>query len=224
VTPTNLLYNVVACPGADVALLAQGQTGGTLTWLLLAGTLPGVIAGSVIRVYLLLGPVVFDFVVAPVLIPLGVWLAFTKATPATTNWQGTAASPVIVIIAAVAAASAASTASAADRSSPRFWSPTASPRRRSRLPRSARPSSTSLAGVVTFSILSVHQHGSVAPDWPTGIALDRWAWPVDTSAPQMHARMPGNDHPAPAGAGRGGDRHPLLVGRPGRRVVGGTVI
>jgi uncharacterized membrane protein YfcA len=30
---------------------------------------------------------------------------------------------------------------------------------------------TSVAGVATFTILSIHQHGSVAPDWPTGIAL-----------------------------------------------------
>jgi uncharacterized membrane protein YfcA len=30
---------------------------------------------------------------------------------------------------------------------------------------------TSVAGVVTFTILSAHQHGSIAPDWPTGIAL-----------------------------------------------------
>jgi uncharacterized membrane protein YfcA len=30
---------------------------------------------------------------------------------------------------------------------------------------------TSVAGVVTFTILSIHQHGSVAPDWPTGVAL-----------------------------------------------------
>jgi uncharacterized membrane protein YfcA len=28
-----------------------------------------------------------------------------------------------------------------------------------------------LAGVFTFLVLSVHHHGSVAPDWPTGIAL-----------------------------------------------------
>src|SRR5215469_11253207 len=70
VTPTNLLYNVVACPGAMWRYWRQGQTGGSLTWLLLAGTLPGVIAGSVIRVYVLPGPVVFDFVVAAVLIPL----------------------------------------------------------------------------------------------------------------------------------------------------------
>jgi uncharacterized membrane protein YfcA len=29
---------------------------------------------------------------------------------------------------------------------------------------------TSVAGVITFAILSLHEHGSVAPDWPTGIA------------------------------------------------------
>jgi hypothetical protein len=30
---------------------------------------------------------------------------------------------------------------------------------------------TSVAGVATFLILSVHHRGPVAPDWPTGIAL-----------------------------------------------------
>jgi hypothetical protein len=30
---------------------------------------------------------------------------------------------------------------------------------------------TSVAGVVTFTLLSFHHHGTVAPDWPTGIAL-----------------------------------------------------
>jgi uncharacterized protein len=84
VTPTNLLYNVVACPGAMWRYRRQGQTGGSLAWLLLAGTLPGVIAGSVIRVYLLPGPVVFDFVIAAVLIPLGIWLALSRAAPAHT--------------------------------------------------------------------------------------------------------------------------------------------
>jgi uncharacterized protein len=29
---------------------------------------------------------------------------------------------------------------------------------------------TSVAGVVTFTLLSIHQHGPVAPDWPTGTA------------------------------------------------------
>ena len=55
VTPTNLLYNVVATPGALYRYWRQGQTGGRLTRLLVLGTLPGVIVGSVIRVELLPG-------------------------------------------------------------------------------------------------------------------------------------------------------------------------
>jgi uncharacterized membrane protein YfcA len=55
VTPTNLLYNVVATPGAIYRYRRQGQTGGRLTRVLVAGTLPGVVAGSIIRVELLPG-------------------------------------------------------------------------------------------------------------------------------------------------------------------------
>ena len=71
VTPTNLLYNVVAIPGALYRYWRQGQTGGRLALALIAGTLPGVIAGSAIRVDLLPGAGVFDLVVAAVLLPLG---------------------------------------------------------------------------------------------------------------------------------------------------------
>jgi uncharacterized membrane protein YfcA len=53
VTPTNLLYNVVATPGALFRYWRQGQSGGRLALVLISGTLPGVIAGSVIRVELL---------------------------------------------------------------------------------------------------------------------------------------------------------------------------
>src|SRR6201987_4998407 len=48
VTPTNLLYNVIATPGAIYRYWRQGQTGGSLAVSLIAGTLPGVIAGSFI--------------------------------------------------------------------------------------------------------------------------------------------------------------------------------
>src|SRR5271156_296298 len=78
VTPTNLLYNVVATPGALYRYWRQGQTGGSLALVLITGTLPGVIAGSFIRVELLPGASVFDFVVASVLLPVGVWLACTR--------------------------------------------------------------------------------------------------------------------------------------------------
>jgi uncharacterized protein len=49
---------------------------------------------------------------------------------------------------------------------------------------------TSLAGVVTFSILSVHQHGSVAPDWPTGIALGAGGLAGGYAGARLHAPMP----------------------------------
>jgi uncharacterized protein len=39
--------------------------------------LPGVIAGSVIRVELIPGPKIFDLVVSAVLLPLGSWLTAT---------------------------------------------------------------------------------------------------------------------------------------------------
>jgi len=49
---------------------------------------------------------------------------------------------------------------------------------------------TSLGGVVTFSILSVHHHGSVAPDWPTGIALGIGGLAGGYAGARMQPRMP----------------------------------
>jgi hypothetical protein len=40
VTPTNLLYNVVSTPGALYRYWRQGQTGGRLALVLIAGTVP----------------------------------------------------------------------------------------------------------------------------------------------------------------------------------------
>ena len=77
VTPTNLLYNVVATPGALYRYWRQGQASRRLALVLIAGTTPGVVAGSVIRVEFLPGPQVFALVVAAVLIPLGVWLGLS---------------------------------------------------------------------------------------------------------------------------------------------------
>ena len=48
---------------------------------------------------------------------------------------------------------------------------------------------TSVAGVVTFTVLSLHHSGPVAPDWPTGIALGPAAWPAPTPA---RASSPGS--------------------------------
>lgn len=190
VTPTNLLYNVVASPGAIWRYRRQGQTGGALTWLLLAGTLPGVVAGSVIRVYVLPGPVVFDFVVAAVMIPLGAWLALTQAPLAPATRQARLPRVAIGLIAAVAGCvggiygigggSILSPILIADGQPASQVAPAAL----------SSTFLTSLAGVVTFSILSLHQQGSVAPDWRTGIALGAGGLAGGYAGARLHARMP----------------------------------
>jgi hypothetical protein len=102
VTPTDLLYNVVATPGALFRYWRQGQTGGRLAAVPIAGTLPGVIAGSVIRVMLLPGPRVFDLVVAAVLVPLGMRLALTRPAAEGLGARPARAipAPVMVLLAA----------------------------------------------------------------------------------------------------------------------------
>jgi uncharacterized membrane protein YfcA len=81
VTPTNLLYNVVSGPGALLRYRRNGQLTGPLARLLLAGTLPGVILGALIRVFAIPGPDAFRLVAAAVLLPLGLWLCVRALRP-----------------------------------------------------------------------------------------------------------------------------------------------
>ncbi|MFH8885087.1 sulfite exporter TauE/SafE family protein [Streptomyces californicus] len=74
VTPTNLLYNVVAGPGALLRHHRAGTLRGPLPRLLVLGTVPGVVIGAVIRVFAVPGPSVFRLLIAVLLLPLGSWL------------------------------------------------------------------------------------------------------------------------------------------------------
>ncbi len=172
VTPTNLLYNVVAAPGGLYRYWRQGQAGGRLARVLTAGTLPGVVAGSVIRVELLPGPRVFDLVVAVVLLPLGLWLAFTSPPEAGGRARARRLPPSVLVPLAVAVGCVGGIYGTGGGS---ILAPIliASGREPAEVAPAALASTfvTSVAGVVTFTLLSVHHHGSVAPDWPTGIAL-----------------------------------------------------
>jgi uncharacterized membrane protein YfcA len=172
VTPTNLLYNVIASPGALYRYWRQGQRAGRLTTALLAGTLPGVVAGSVIRVEFLPGALVFDYVIAAVLFPLGAWLALDLGR----QTGGTAGPPrlptrMVALIAAgvgcvggiygIGGGSILAPILIGDGRPPAEVAPAAL----------ASTFVTSLAGVVMFTVLSLNRHGAIAPDWPTGIAL-----------------------------------------------------
>ena len=82
VTPTNLLYNVVAGPGALWRYRRDGALRGSLTRRLMLGTLPGVVLGAAIRVFALPGPDVFRLLIAALLLPLGLWLCLRAPAPA----------------------------------------------------------------------------------------------------------------------------------------------
>jgi hypothetical protein len=170
VTPTNLLYNIVATPGALARYAGRGIVRAPLTCALVLGTLPGVIVGAVIRVELLSGPSAFYLVIAAVLIPLGAWLAIGRSpadrrTPPAADDRritgmalvvgaiggiygiggGSLLAPVLVglgfSVVEVAPAALAST----------FL--------------------TSIVGVVTYAVLSLRHSGSIAPVWEVGLAL-----------------------------------------------------
>ena len=173
VTPTNLLYNVVATPGALYRYWRQGQTGGRLAFVLMAGTLPGVVAGSIIRVDLLPSALVFDFVVAAVLLPLGAWLALSRPARPEAEPQRIYAIPLPGLISLAVAVGCVGGIYGIGGGS--ILAPILTGT--GRPPREVAPAAlastfvTSVIGVVTFLVLSVHHHGPVAPDWPTGVSL-----------------------------------------------------
>jgi uncharacterized protein len=195
VTPTNLLYNVIATPGALYRYWRQGQTGGGLALVLIAGTLPGVIAGSVIRVKFLPGPHVFDLVVAAVLLPLGSWLAATRpATPAPPGQEARPARaippPVPILLSAVVGCVGGIYGIGGGSILAPVLIGTGRPPSQVAPAALASTFVTSVAGVATFMILSLHQHGPVAPDWPTGIALGLGGLAGAYTGARIQSRLP----------------------------------
>jgi uncharacterized membrane protein YfcA len=190
-TPTNLLYNVIATPGALYRYWRQKQTGGRLALVLIAGTLPGVIAGTVIRVELLPGPRVFNLMVAAVLVPLGTWLLLPR--PASPDQPVRSARSVPVPVLVLLAAVVGCVGGIYGVGGGAILAPI--------LIGSGRPPSvvapatlaatfvTSAAGVVSFTILAV-QTGGVAPDWPTGIALGLGGLVGGYTGAHIQSRLP----------------------------------
>lgn len=74
VTATNLLFNVVATPGGILRYRSQGALDGSLARTIVAGTLPGVVVGGILRETVFEDPVRFKIFMAVVLIALGVKL------------------------------------------------------------------------------------------------------------------------------------------------------
>jgi uncharacterized membrane protein YfcA len=167
ITPTNLLFNVISGPGGLARYRRRSQISHTLTAQLLTGSVPGVVLGAVIRVYVAADPDTFRLLAAAVLAPVGVFI-LRKPAPGTITRQlsprtvrglafvvgvvggiygiggGSILGPILVgtgmAVATVAPAALFST-----------WV-------------------TSLIGVATYAVIALDATGPVAPDWSLGIA------------------------------------------------------
>lgn len=173
VTPTNLLFNIVAIPGALARYRTRAPLRSPLSTLLIAGTVPGVIAGAVIRVFLIPGPRLFRLIVAMLLLPLGIWLCrphrsrdqphqARRVEPS--NRSIAALALVVGIIGGIYGIGGGSLLAPilVGRGLP---IPTVAP--------AALTSTfvTSIAGAITYAILAATNPGhDIAPDWAIGIA------------------------------------------------------
>ncbi|MER7980502.1 sulfite exporter TauE/SafE family protein [Streptomyces sp. NPDC095817] len=164
VTPTNLLYNVVAGPGALVRHWRAGLLRGPLSRHLIAGTVPGVVIGAVIRVFAVPGRHFFRLFVAALLLPLGLWLWLRtlRPTPSSTRDQF---SPHITTSLALAVGVAGGIYGIGGGS---LLGPI--------LVATVAPAAlastfvTSVVGAATYALLSLAVTGDVAPDWLLGLS------------------------------------------------------
>ncbi len=74
VSSTNHLFNIIAIPGGIYRFIKEGRMLWPLTWLVVIGTLPGVIAGVLIRIVYLPSPEAFKIFVGLVLLYIGIKL------------------------------------------------------------------------------------------------------------------------------------------------------
>jgi uncharacterized membrane protein YfcA len=76
VSPTNLIYNVVATPGGVYRYVREGRVVWPLAWLVALGALPGVFVGAILRVTYFSDPRAFKVFVGLVLLYLGTRLIY----------------------------------------------------------------------------------------------------------------------------------------------------
>jgi uncharacterized membrane protein YfcA len=168
VTPTNLLFNVVAGPGALARYRRYGHLTGPLTRLLLAGTMPGVVIGAVIRVFAVPGPQIFRLLVAALLLPLGLWLcARTLRQPTHHNREAPSSAfisglaLVVGIVGGIYGIGGGSILGPvlAGRGIPL-----------ARVAPAALASTflTSVTGATTYALLALGATGDISPDWGLG--------------------------------------------------------
>ncbi|MET9391260.1 sulfite exporter TauE/SafE family protein [Streptomyces sp. NPDC006624] len=170
VTPTNLLFNVVAGPGALLRHRRAGLLRSPLTRLLVGGTLPGVVVGAMLRVFAVPGATAFRLLVAALLMPLGLWLVARTLRPARPVPSGDlsprAVTGLALVVGVVGGIYGIGGGSVLGPVLVGRGMPVA------RVAPAALASTfvTSVAGAATFALLSLTGSGGIAPVWELGLA------------------------------------------------------
>ncbi|MFG2546448.1 TSUP family transporter [Streptomyces sp. NPDC048594] len=171
VTPTNLLFNVVAGPGALWRYRRDGALRGTLARRLVTWTLPGVLIGAAIRVFALPGPGVFRLLVAAFLLPLGSWLCWRTLRPAPRRPDTAEPSPLALAVIALTVGVVGGIYGIGGGS---LLGPVLAarglPLARIAPATLAATFTTSAAGAAAYAVLATASSGPVAPDWGLGLA------------------------------------------------------
>jgi uncharacterized membrane protein YfcA len=81
VSPTNLVFNVVAIPSGVYRYIKEGRMAWPLTWVVVVGTLPGVFIGAFLRIKYLPDPKAFKLFAGFVLLYIGLRLAYDLWRP-----------------------------------------------------------------------------------------------------------------------------------------------
>lgn len=169
VTPTNLLFNVVAGPGALLHYARSGQLRGPLAVQLLLGTVPGVIVGALLRVFVVPGGRLFRLIAAAVLLPLGSWLCartfFSNTIPQPRSMSAARVTGLALCIGVVGGIYGIGGGSilgpilVARGESVTIVAPAAL----------ASTFAASIVGASTYAALAFLSRGDIAPVWPLGL-------------------------------------------------------
>jgi uncharacterized membrane protein YfcA len=87
VSPTNLVFNIVAIPSGVYRFIREGRMNWPVTWVVILGTLPGIFVGALIRVNWMLNPKNFKLFVGCVLLYIGLRLLYEQ-TPRAKRKKG----------------------------------------------------------------------------------------------------------------------------------------
>ncbi len=81
VSPTNLVFNIVAIPSGVYRYIREGRMAWPLTWVVIVGTLPGVFIGAFLRIKYLPDPKAFKLFAGFVLLYIGLRLLYDLWRP-----------------------------------------------------------------------------------------------------------------------------------------------